>query len=156
VTSATAKAVASGSSCRQDDVIVAANTGRKVISDILTASKSAAYTLEGDHRERLLQAARQVGLHYRELLQFVLHAVNHPGTDVKPQLSQCSREIATAVTEIVAVGQLMKGRSDVIRPTIEICMNGILICMNNSNDSLCVFFVLNFVAHSPLTFNFKN
>ena len=37
VTVATAKAVAAGSSCRQDDVIVAANTGRKVISDLLTS-----------------------------------------------------------------------------------------------------------------------
>jgi hypothetical protein len=35
--------------------------------------------------------------------------VNHPGTDVKGQLSLCSKEIASAVTEIVAVGQLMKG-----------------------------------------------
>ena len=116
MTSATAKAVASGSSCRQEDVIVAANTGRKVISDILTASKSAAFTVDGELRERLLHAARQVGLHYRELLQFVLHAVNHPGTDMKGQLSLSSREIATAVTEIVAVGQLMKGSSLLYHP----------------------------------------
>ena len=65
--------------------------------------------MDGDMRERLSHAARQVALHYRGLLQFVLQAVNHPGSDVKPQLVHSSREIATAVTEIVAVGQLMKG-----------------------------------------------
>ena len=109
VTTATAKAVAAGSSCRQDDVIVAANVGRKAISDLLTSCKAAAYAVDGELRDRLLVASRQVAINYRELLQFVLHAVLHPGTDVKGQLTQCSREIASAVTELVAVGQLMKG-----------------------------------------------
>ena len=39
ITLATAKAVAAGNSCRQDDVIVAANVGRKAISDMLTTCK---------------------------------------------------------------------------------------------------------------------
>ena len=39
ITIATAKAVAAGNSCRQEDVIVAANTGRKAISDLLKACK---------------------------------------------------------------------------------------------------------------------
>lgn len=110
MTSATAKAVAAGTSCRQDDVIVAANMGRKAISDLLTACKPAAYSVEGEMRDRALAAGRQVAIHYRELLQYVLHAVLHPGSDVKPQLTQCSRDIAQSVTELVAVGQLMKGK----------------------------------------------
>lgn len=109
VTLATAKAVAAGSSCRQDDVIVAANTGRKAISDLLTTCKVAAFSVDGEVRERGLIAARKVAIHYRELLQYVLHAVLHPGADVKAQMTSCSREIAQAVTELVAVGQLMKG-----------------------------------------------
>ena len=36
---ATAKAVAAGNSCRQDEAIVAANTGRKAICDLLRACK---------------------------------------------------------------------------------------------------------------------
>lgn len=99
VTQATAKAVAAGSSCRQDDVIVAANMGRKAISDLLTTTKAGAYGVEGEMRERLLIAGRQLAINYRELLQFVLHAINHPGADVKSQLTNCSREIAQAVTE---------------------------------------------------------
>nr|CAD7594785.1 unnamed protein product [Timema genevievae] len=39
ITLATAKAVAAGNSCKQDDVIVAANMGRKAISDMLTICK---------------------------------------------------------------------------------------------------------------------
>jgi len=39
ITTATAKAVAAGNSCRQEDAIVAANTGRKAISDLLRACK---------------------------------------------------------------------------------------------------------------------
>ena len=39
ITLATAKAVAAGNSCKQDDVIVAANMGRKAISDMLITCK---------------------------------------------------------------------------------------------------------------------
>ena len=39
ITLATAKAVAAGKSCKQDDVIVAANMGRKAISDMLVTCK---------------------------------------------------------------------------------------------------------------------
>lgn len=39
MTIATAKAVAAGNSCRQEDVIVAANLGRKAIFDLLRACK---------------------------------------------------------------------------------------------------------------------
>lgn len=39
ITVATARAVAAGNSCRQQDIIVAANMGRKAISDMLTICK---------------------------------------------------------------------------------------------------------------------
>lgn len=39
ITQATAKAVAAGNSGKQDDIIVAANMGRKAISDMLTTCK---------------------------------------------------------------------------------------------------------------------
>lgn len=39
VTLATAKAVAAGNSCKQDDIIVAANMGRKAIFDLLMVAK---------------------------------------------------------------------------------------------------------------------
>lgn len=43
ITIATAKAVAAGNSCRQEDVIVAANMGRKAIFDLLRACKVCSY-----------------------------------------------------------------------------------------------------------------
>lgn len=43
ITIATAKAVAAGNSCRQEDVIVAANMGRKAIFDLLRACKVRSY-----------------------------------------------------------------------------------------------------------------
>lgn len=39
ITLATGKAVAAGNSCKQEDIIVAANMGRKAISDMLTVCK---------------------------------------------------------------------------------------------------------------------
>ena len=45
ITLATAKAVAAGNSCFQDDVIVAANVGRKAISDMLTTCSFVNYKI---------------------------------------------------------------------------------------------------------------
>ena len=47
ITIATAKAVAAGKSCKQDDVIVAANMGRKAISDMLATCKVRKLTRPG-------------------------------------------------------------------------------------------------------------
>ena len=47
ITLATAKAVAAGKSCKQDDVIVAANMGRKAISDMLVTCKVSGYCTNG-------------------------------------------------------------------------------------------------------------
>ena len=47
ITLATAKAVAAGKSCKQDDVIVAANMGRKAISDMLVTCKVGSGAMHG-------------------------------------------------------------------------------------------------------------
>lgn len=39
ITLATGKAVSAGKSCKQEDIIVAANMGRKAVSDMLTTCK---------------------------------------------------------------------------------------------------------------------
>ena len=44
MTMATAKAVAAGNSGRQEDVIIAANMGRKAVSDLLHACKVGYFT----------------------------------------------------------------------------------------------------------------
>lgn len=45
ITMATAKAVAAGNSCRQEDVIATANLSRKAVSDMLMACKVKALVL---------------------------------------------------------------------------------------------------------------
>merc|ERR1719193_2838703 len=61
ITLATAKAVAAGKSCKQDDVIVAANMGRKAISDMLVTCKAAAYGSDtGELRQQAVQAGHDV------------------------------------------------------------------------------------------------
>lgn len=45
ITMATAKAVAAGNSCRQEDVIATANLSRKAVSDMLTACKVRTWAL---------------------------------------------------------------------------------------------------------------
>ncbi|XP_048267474.1 talin-1 isoform X3 [Bombus terrestris] len=110
ITTSTAKAVAAGNSCKQDDIIAAANMGRKAISDMLTICKGAAYNCAetAELRERTLQAGHDVALNYRELLQAILQISSRSG-DAKHTLPSISRKIAQSVTELVAVAELLKG-----------------------------------------------
>ncbi|XP_043467434.1 talin-1 isoform X2 [Leptopilina heterotoma] len=116
ITTSTAKAVAAGNSCKQDDIIAAANMGRKAISDMLTICKSAAYNCAetAELRDRTLHAGHDVAMNYRELLQAILQISSRPG-DAKHTLPPISRKIAQSVTELVAVAELLKG-SDWVDP----------------------------------------
>lgn len=109
ITISTAKAVAAGNSCKQDDIIAAANMGRKSISDMLSICKSAAHNCAETTElcERTLQAGHDVAINYRELLQAILQISSRSGD--KHTLPTISRKIAQSVTELVAVAELLKG-----------------------------------------------
>ncbi|KAJ4445576.1 hypothetical protein ANN_12257 [Periplaneta americana] len=112
ITVATAKAVAASSSGKQDDIIAAANMGRKAMSDMLTICKATANSADGEKlRMRTLQAGNGVAVQYRELLQIILQIVTRPGgaTDAKQNLSSVSRNIAQCITELVTSAELLKG-----------------------------------------------
>nr|CAD7194456.1 unnamed protein product [Timema douglasi] len=112
ITLATAKAVAAGNSCKQDDVIVAANMGRKAISDMLTICKGTANNADSEElRSRTLHSGHDVAVQYRELLQTILHTLSRPGgaSDAKQSLPPISRRIAQCLTELVASAELLKG-----------------------------------------------
>nr|CAD7458197.1 unnamed protein product [Timema tahoe] len=112
ITLATAKAVAAGNSCKQDDVIVAANMGRKAISDMLTICKGTANNADNEElRSRTLHSGHDVAVQYRELLQTILHTLSRPGgaSDAKQSLPPISRRIAQCLTELVASAELLKG-----------------------------------------------
>merc|ERR1719288_457037 len=107
---ATGKAVSAGKSLKQEDIIVAANMGRKAISDMLTTCKNSAYGSEKEEvRGRALNAGREVAMQYRELLQLVMHSVNKPSAgDSKQQLGNISRKIAQCVTELATAAEQLK------------------------------------------------
>merc|ERR1712106_859820 len=110
ITLATAKAVAAGKSCKQDDVIVAANMGRKAISDMLSTCKAAAYASDAeDLKQQAVQSGHDVAVQYRELLQLVMHILNKPTMEAKANLPTISRKIAQCVTVLAQTAELLKG-----------------------------------------------
>lgn len=119
ITLATAKAVAAGNSGKQEDVIIAANMGRKAISDMLSICKGCSMKAEtAELRDRTLQAGRDTAIQYRELLQTISSVLRHnqqnSGMDPKQALPQISRNIAQCVTELVSVAEALKGKDWVL------------------------------------------
>merc|ERR1719433_447653 len=109
ITLATGKAVSAGKSLKQEDIIVAANMGRKAVSDMLTTCKNAAFASSRTTvKERAMNAGREVAMQYRELLQMVMHGLNKPSSDNKQQLGNISRKIAQCVTDLATAAQQLK------------------------------------------------
>ncbi|NWH91893.1 TLN1 protein, partial [Aegithalos caudatus] len=111
ITMATAKAVAAGNSCRQDDVIVTANLSRRAIADMLRSCKEAAYHPEvsGDVRQRALRFGKECADGYLELLEHVLVILQKPTHELKQQLAGYSKRVASSVTELIQAAEAMKG-----------------------------------------------
>ncbi|ETE73066.1 Talin-2, partial [Ophiophagus hannah] len=81
ITMATAKAVAAGNSCRQEDVIATANLSRKAVAEMLAACKQASYhpDVSEDVRMRALHYGTECTLAYLQLLEHVLMARSREG-----------------------------------------------------------------------------
>ncbi|CAM4522659.1 unnamed protein product [Leuciscus chuanchicus] len=111
ITTATAKAVAAGNSARQEDVISTANLSRKVITDMLTTCKQAAYHEEvsDDVRRRALLYGTECTNGYIDLLELVLQVLQKPTGDQKQKLAMFSKKVAAAVTELIQTAEAMKG-----------------------------------------------
>ncbi|KAJ7412997.1 hypothetical protein WISP_93590 [Willisornis vidua] len=111
ITMATAKAVAAGNSCRQEDVIATANLSRKAVADMLTACKQASYhpDVGEEVRERALRFGTECTLGYLELLEHVLLILQKPTPELKHQLASFSKRVAGAVTELIQSAEAMKG-----------------------------------------------
>uniref|UniRef100_A0A8D2JCS9 Talin 1 n=1 Tax=Varanus komodoensis TaxID=61221 RepID=A0A8D2JCS9_VARKO len=108
ITMATAKAVAAGNSCRQEDVIATANLSRRAIADMLRSCKEAAYHPEvsGQVRHRALRFGKECASGYLELLEHILQKPSH---DLKQQLASYSKRVAGSVTELIQAAEAMKG-----------------------------------------------
>lgn len=111
ITMATAKAVAAGNSCRQEDVIATANLSRKAVSDMLTACKQASFypDVSEEVRTRALRYGTECTLGYLDLLEHVLVILQKPTPELKHQLAAFSKKVAGAVTELIQAAEAMKG-----------------------------------------------
>ncbi|XP_067320811.1 talin-1 isoform X1 [Anolis sagrei] len=111
ITMATAKAVAAGNSCRQEDVIATANLSRRAIADMLRSCKEAAYhpDVSGEVRHRALRFGQECASGYLELLEHVLVVLQKPSHDLKQQLAAYSKRVAGSVTELIQAAEAMKG-----------------------------------------------
>ncbi|XP_015418489.1 PREDICTED: talin-2 isoform X1 [Myotis davidii] len=111
ITMATAKAVAAGNSCRQEDVIATANLSRKAVSDMLMACKQASFhpDVSEDVRARALRYGTECTLSYLDLLEHVLVVLQKPTPELKHQLAALSKRVAGAVTELIQSAEAMKG-----------------------------------------------
>lgn len=105
VTSATAKAVAAGASNLQNDIIAAANLGRRTMSEMLVVCRSVAWSCAEtpELRQRTLDAGAAVGIAYRDLLEGILRECP------AEERMHLSRRVAKCVTDLVAMAQLLKG-----------------------------------------------
>ncbi|XP_059228153.1 talin-2 isoform X3 [Mustela nigripes] len=110
ITMATAKAVAAGNSCRQEDVIATANLSRKAVSDMLTACKQASFhpDVSEEVRTRALRYGTECTLGYLDLLEHVLVILQKPSPELKHQLAAFSKRVAGAVTELIQAAEAMK------------------------------------------------
>lgn len=111
ITMATAKAVAAGNSCRQEDVIATANLSRKAVSDMLIACKQASFypDVSEEVRTRALRYGTECTLGYLDLLEHVLVILQKPTPELKHQLAAFSKRVASAVTELIQAAEAMKG-----------------------------------------------
>uniref|UniRef100_A0A8D3AH71 I/LWEQ domain-containing protein n=1 Tax=Scophthalmus maximus TaxID=52904 RepID=A0A8D3AH71_SCOMX len=111
ITMATAKAVAAGNSCRQEDIIATANLSRRAIADMLHSCKEAAYHPEvgKDVQMRALRYGNECAAGYLGLLEHVLVIIQKPTHDLKQQLSSYSKRVAGSVTELIQAAEAMKG-----------------------------------------------
>ncbi|XP_039615508.1 talin-1 isoform X2 [Polypterus senegalus] len=111
ITMATAKAVAAGNSCRQEDIIATANLSRRAIADMLRSCKQAAYhpEVQRDVQTRAVRYGKECTVGYLGLLEHVLVILQKPSHDLKQQLAAYSKRVAGSVTELIQAAEAMKG-----------------------------------------------
>uniref|UniRef100_A0A8C0XJD5 Talin-1 n=1 Tax=Castor canadensis TaxID=51338 RepID=A0A8C0XJD5_CASCN len=108
ITMATAKAVAAGNSCRQEDVIATANLSRRAIADMLRACKVGMLICTwGDLGN---QGRTQYLMLFVPVPCLLLpQTLQKPNPELKQQLTGHSKRVAGSVTELIQAAEAMKG-----------------------------------------------
>jgi len=111
VSQAVAKAVMAANSGDQDKVAAVANLGRKVVSDVLTVCKAAAYGCEDEAtREAELKEGEDLAKEFQDLLRQVLEVSKSPSAEKKGELMSTSKGIAETVTKMAKLAEKLKGK----------------------------------------------
>ncbi|CAF0748960.1 unnamed protein product [Brachionus calyciflorus] len=122
ITMATSRSIGAANSLRQEDIIQAANLGRKAVSDLLFVSR--AFALDNSNTDKDLLDCQQevlnVGINcstqYKELLEFIQTIFNKTTNgDDKQNLVIYSKNVANSVSEILQLAECLKG-SDWVDP----------------------------------------
>lgn len=112
VTLATVKAVAAGTSGKQDDIIVMANMSRKAIHDMLSVCRNASEQADSlELKHRIVQCGRECASNYRNLLSMIYDNLCNRtnASDSKQRLMAMSQSIAMSVNELVSLANDLKG-----------------------------------------------
>ena len=104
ITHATHKIVAASSSGRQEDLLAAANMGRRAVTELLTTCKGVAWGCEDQLlRQQTLELCSGVAVQYRDLLASIV-----TGQD-RAQVMEASRVIAQNALLLAGLAERMKG-----------------------------------------------
>jgi talin len=116
ITQATSKAVFASNSGKQEDLLAAANIGRRAIADLLNNCKGAAFSCEDEEmKTQTLQHGHNLAAQYHHLLRQLLQSLTNPTQDSKAELMNISRQIAQTATMMAQVAEKLKG-SDWVDP----------------------------------------
>ncbi|XP_043934374.1 talin-1 [Protopterus annectens] len=115
ITTATAKAVAAGNSCRQEDVIATANLSRRAVAEMLHSCKVFIFKISfhcnvsPEARHRSLRLPQESSIGKEDLLQHLEYILQKPNHDMKQHLAGYSKRVAGSVTELIQAAEAMKG-----------------------------------------------
>lgn len=123
ITLSTSRAIGAASSLRQEDVIAAANMGRKAVSDLLYVCRgggvegaSTDNRLENDYQRQVLSVGLNCAIYYKELLESVQQILAHShdggqedGEERKQGLAGMSQNVSSAVGDILQIAEVLKG-----------------------------------------------
>ena len=104
ITHATHKLVAASNTGNQEELLAAANIGRRAITELLTTCKGAAFACQdSDLSQKTLQLCHTVAEQYQGLLRKIVAG------DDKNQIMESSRVIAQNALELAGLAEKMKG-----------------------------------------------
>lgn len=129
ITMSTSKAIGAANSLRQEDVIAAANMGRKAVSDLLYVCRgggvegaSTDNRLENDYQRQVLSVGLNCAIYYKELLESIQQILVHShdgsgssqedGEERKQGLAGMSKNVSSAVGDILQIAEVLKGSNE--------------------------------------------